>query len=286
MVFIGTFAVIIEVFWLLRFTRKRRRTPLTRQLLRMPGETLRRKLDDLNDDINAYLLITIDFPLLYYSVFLANLQSGKISISSIVIYVLLTVVTVLFLILKMWKIAKDRTSLRLGLDCELAVGQELNQLMLQGCRVYHDFPAEKFNIDHVVVGTKGVFAVETKGRAKSDKKGGTSEATVTYDGEKLIFPGWSEKEPLDQAKRQAARLSQWLSSAVGEPVSARPALALPGWFIERKKPSDMLIFNGKNPELLLKWADDTRLPDILVQRIAHQAEQRCRDVEPLAYSKK
>jgi len=34
--------------------------------------------------------------------------------------------------------------------------------MLDGYHVYHDFPAERFNIDHVVVGPAGAFAIETK----------------------------------------------------------------------------------------------------------------------------
>lgn len=66
----------------------------------------------------------------------------------------------------------------------------------------------------------------------------------------------------------------------------KPVLALPGWFIERKKPSDMLIYNGKNPDLLLKGTGNACVTDILMQRIAHQVEQRCRDVEPVAYAKK
>ncbi len=54
----------------------------------------------------------------------------------------------------------------LGPDCEMAVGQELNNPMCAGYRVYNDVPAEGLNIDHVVVGRNGVFAVETKGRSK------------------------------------------------------------------------------------------------------------------------
>jgi hypothetical protein len=286
LVFIGTVAVIIAVFWFLRFTRRGRRTPLTRQLLRMPGETLRQKIDDLGDDFSSYFIIAVSSPILFYSLYLAFALTGKIT-SFTVIFLSISAMVPFFVILrKMWKIAKERNALRLGLDCELAVGQELNQLMLEGCRVYHDFPADKFNIDHIVVGPKGVFAVETKGRAKADKKGGAEEAKVSYDGDKLNFPGWSEGAPLHQAKRQAIWLSQWLSSAVGESVSVKPVLALPGWYIDRKKPSDLLIFNGKNPELLLKWSSNADLSESLVKRIAHQLEQRCRDIEPVAYSKK
>ncbi len=95
-----------------------------------------------------------------------------------------------------------------------------------------------------------------------------------------------KKEPLDQSKRQAVWLSQWLSSAVGEQIAVKPVLALPGWFIERQKPSpDLILFNGKNPDLLLKWVTSISLSDTLMQRVVHQLEQRCRDVEPSVYKK-
>ena len=268
--------------------KKGNRSPLTAQLLRSPGETLRSQIDDLSLDITFYSMIAPVFPLFLYASYLSQIYLAKYMVTSFesLFYLIVSSALVFYCFVKLWLLFKKRTSLRLGLDCELAVGQELNQLMIEGCRVYHDFPAEKFNIDHVVVGPEGVFAVETKGRSKSNKKGGVDEAKVTYDGEKLNFPSWSEKEPLDQAKRQATWLSQWLSSAVGESVSVKPVLALPGWYIDRKKPSDLLIFNGKNPEFLLKWSNKAGLSETLVKRIAHQLEQRCRDIEPVAYAKK
>jgi len=265
-------------------SQKGRRNPLTRDLLRSPGESLRTQSDDLTFDIVYYLILIIFVPFMMYSVYLSQKLSG-LKPSSLLLLVF-GLVAVLFYINKLWRVLKVRAHLRLGLDCERAVGQELNQLMLNGCRVFHDFPADKFNIDHVVVSPNGVFAVETKGRAKPDKSGGSAEATVVYDGQTLNFPDWSEKEPLDQAKRQAVWLSKWLSSAVGEQISVQPVLALPGWFIDRQKPSpDLIIFSGKNPDILLKWVTRTLLSEKLMQRVAHQLEQRCRDVEPAAYKK-
>jgi hypothetical protein len=80
-------------------------------------------------------------------------------------------------------------------------------------------------------------------------------------------------------------LSKWLNSAVGEQVSVQAVLVFPGWFIDRKKPtSDILLFNGSNPNFLLKWVTNTPLSETLMKRICHQLEQRCRDVEPTAYS--
>ncbi len=277
--------ILLGMLYIFRFTRKGRRSPLTRSLLRSPGESLRVKIENVDDDLNMYLMGILVIPVMGVAVYTSQVASSAkaTELQGIVIGVLLAVG---YCLVKLWALMKIRADLRLGLDCELAVGQELNHLMQNGCRVYHDFPADNFNIDHVVVGSKGVFAVETKGRAKPDKKGGVAEATVIFDGEALRFPNGTEKGYLDQAKRQAVWLSKWLSSAAGESLSVQPVLALPGWFIQRDKPSDMLIFNGKNPDLLLKWGRDDRLSEQTIKRIVHQIDQRCRDVEPVAYSKK
>lgn len=72
-------------------------------------------------------------------------------------------------------------------------------MMLQGYHVYHDFVADKFNIDHIVVGSAGVFAVETKARAKPMSDDRSADAMVTYDGRCLYFPRWKETHPLEQA---------------------------------------------------------------------------------------
>jgi len=60
--------------------------------------------------------------------------------------------------------------LRAGFDAALAVGQELDRLMREGAWVYHDVLGDNFNIDHVVVSPRGIFAIETKGAL--DRHGG------------------------------------------------------------------------------------------------------------------
>jgi len=156
--------------------------------------------------------------------------------------------------------------------------------MLEGCRVFHDFQAENFNIDHVVIAGNGVFAIETKGRSKPDRGRGQEDVLVTYDGQTLQFPTWREREPIEQAKRQAVWLSGWLTKAVGEQVPVKPVLALPGWFVDRKS-KDFLIYNGKNPQYLMKITGEKPLSPEMIQRVAHQLDQQCRDIAPQAYKK-
>ncbi|MGE5892437.1 MAG: nuclease-related domain-containing protein [bacterium] len=273
---------VMAFFKLYHFSKKGHSIPVSGLMLRSPGESLRKTVEEHNGKLMEYLIVLIITPaVLCYPLFLLLQRFIK---NYMVIALLLFIIFIFFMII-VWRLINRRNSSRLALDCEMAVGQELNQLMLDGYRVYHDFPAEEFNIDHVVAGPKGVFAVETKGRSKRDAKRGSAGATVIFDGQKLHFPGWSEREPIEQSKRQAAWLSGWLSSAVGEPVSVKPVLALPGWFVDLRKPGEVLVFDGKNPHLLLRWGNDHPLSESAIKRIAHQLDQRCRNIEPAAYSK-
>ena len=180
--------------------------------------------------------------------------------------------------LKVWQ-------LRLGYDAELAMGQELDQLMRKGAAVFHDFRAEGFNVDHVLVAPNGVFAIETKGRSKPNRDRGAEDAKVTFDGKALSFPGWIETKPLEQARIQAQWLSKWLSSAVGEKVAVKAVVTLPGWYVDRKGRGDVLVISGREAPSLLNVKQEP-MPDSLVKRIEHQLEQRCRDVEPTLFKKR
>lgn len=284
-------AFILLSLGVLAFATKRmmlgRRNPLTGDLLRNPGESLRPQVDDLTFDILGLGFGFFVVPLVVYTqvVTASYLTKKPPSLFLMVIMIVIGLAFVSYFAVRIINLMGRRNKLRLGLDCEMAVGQELNQLMLHGCRVYHDFPADNFNIDHVVIGPAGVYAVETKGRAKPDKVLGADGVRVVYDGKSLQFPGWSETEPIAQAKRQAQWLANWLKSAVGQPIVVKPALALPGWYIDRKE-RDMVVFNSKNSGFLAKSLDGTVLPANLIQAIAHQVEQRCRTVEPFSYRKK
>jgi hypothetical protein len=288
-ILIPIFIAVFTSICIFRRKRRGRRTPLTSNLLRGPGESLRTEIERITEQLdNTFInLFTSCVPPLMVVLLLGYLQNNIVPIWQLILTYLFFLLLVAWATRRIYLLLKQRANLYLGLDAELAVGQELNHLMAQGCRVFHDFPAENFNIDHMVVGPGGVFAVETKGRAKPDKGRGSVDATVVYDGQILRFPDWHEKEPLAQAKRQSEWLQKWLSSAVGETTPVKPALALPGWFIERTKSGNVLLFNGKSPQFLARPQSSAAAISLeMIQRIAHQLEQRCRDVEPTAYRKK
>ncbi|MEQ8693427.1 MAG: nuclease-related domain-containing protein [Pseudomonadales bacterium] len=173
--------------------------------------------------------------------------------------------------------------LRLAYECELAVGQELDQLMRFGFRVFHDVQAGKFNVDHLVIGPAGVFAVETKGRSKrmdDAAGGGKTVYRVAYENGVLTFPGWSESEPPKQAARQASWANKWLSEAVGFPVLVKPVVVLPGWYVENKdNPAVPVIASGYIEKFFRSQRPQALSPQ-QIQQISYQVDQKVRDLPP------
>lgn len=125
--------------------------------------------------------------------------------------------------------ARDRA--RDGLLAERVTGLQLNRLVAQGCLVLHDLPAEGFNIDHVVIAPRGVYAVETKSFRKPKQVERGDNYRVSFDGKALRFPDFIERDAPAQAERQAQWLARVLRESLGCDVPVIPALALPGWLI-------------------------------------------------------
>jgi hypothetical protein len=118
---------------------------------------------------------------------------------------------------------------RLGFTGERVVGEELNQLLGSGFRVFHDVPFERFNIDHVLVGPPGMYAVETKSPRKRAAIKGLERATVQSTGTVLQFTTFNNTSFIEQARRNPKTLSEWLGKTTGQPVHVGPIPTLPGW---------------------------------------------------------
>jgi hypothetical protein len=270
-------AVVLAVWRQWRLARQGLRLPVREKLLRGPGEGLRKTLEKLEDQISEKLAMAFIMPLFLTSIVL--LQSNHQLLSPITIAAALVGIPALvFLYYRLVKLLDKKRNYRLGLLGERAVGEELNQLMLAGCPVFHDVPNEPYgNIDHVLIAPSGVYAVETKTRHKKQATG-KDFYKVVFDGRCLRFAGGApESQCLEQARQQASRLRDWLSKAIGEAAPVYPVVALPGWLVKRASKGEVTVVSGKEVDSLVEG------PEVLdaakIRRIAHQLDQRCRDVE-------
>lgn len=257
--------------------RRRDLAQLATGLLRAPGLSLRQRLDESAVDLAALFAVPGTLPLALYAFHLAGERSGRVLQLNVevMVYGVLALCLLLYIGYELARGIERHRRLRLGLDAELAVAQELNRLMREGYWVFHDLTFEGCDIDHVVVGRNGVFAVETKSRMRPMHKGRLQDK-VECQGIRLCFPGWSEHAPLEQSQRQANVLRDWLTSAAGEPVPVKGVLALPGWDVRCKGLTPVPAFNGKQCSAFFRAIGRAELSDPLVTRIVHALDRYSR----------
>jgi len=279
---LGILFVFITIYHSVQ-RRKKRRSPFTdTALLRLPGYSLNKQIEELSENLNGYIIFIfiVVMGFIHMIIMMAVQQDvAPYPTNFPLFYGVLTIILGVFL----YKIAKglnNRNQLRLGYEGELVTAQELHKLMPEGNYVYHDFPAGNFNIDHVVVGPAGIFAIETKARSKRTYGDKTKEAKAEYHGTEIVFPDFRNQSYLDQARRQAKWLSKWLGSATGESVDVFPVVSLPGWFVERKTGYDgTFVLNPKQLKTVIRSKSNHRISGKKIQQINHQLEAKCRDIE-------
>jgi hypothetical protein len=281
-------SVSILNLWRRLENRRKRRSPLTSEILRPPGYSVGEKARELSLDLAAYLLTTALAPVVMLSMYLLILLTSPAADTPLVRSSLLVTALgiVAFSLYQVLSIASEQRRYRDGLAGERATAQLLEPIIAGGGRVLHDIEGDGFNIDHVVVAPGGVFAIETKHRLKPTTGPRGENAKVRSDGKALRFPDWTDTTSTQQAADAARWLSKRLSRATGLDVAVRAVVALPGWYVEMVARGGVPTINPKNCRFMLKPRPGTiALSKEHMQRIVFQLEQLCRLPDPDAQRK-
>ncbi len=282
-VFFGLFFGI--AIWRKRNRKERAPFPDNLKLMRGPGESLRRKLTALDETalleamfayamppVTAGALVWITTHLLGYAQ-LAGLIAALVGLFAS----LLLVIRQLLKNIELWR------NTNLGYFGERIVGEALDPLKAQGFRVFHDVPAgdakAPFNLDHVIIGPSGIFAIETKTRRKGRTRAGFAKHEIIYDGQVLAYPWGEDRHGLDQALRQARWLQTWLGQLLGSAITVQPILTFPGWMILRRGAGIVAVLNPREIPAAVALRGAPALTADQIDLVARQLEARCRDVE-------
>jgi hypothetical protein len=267
--------------------RQRKRTekpPQSEKLLRPPGYSLSNHLEKTFDSILDNLFAACAFSAFsavgfFALALLLGLNAPVSWLVGSILFVVLILAGCVFFALRTFQRFKDARNIRLGLRGEQAVAEALNEA--SGFRSFHDMPGgDDWNIDHVAVGTRGVFLIETKARSRRGSRNGQQAHEVIYDGEALQFPFYRDAKPIEQAKRNAKWLSNFLTKKTGEPVQVAPLVVLPGWFVKISEKGNFPVWAMNAtflPGHLQRQSE--KIEDAQVRRIISAIDDKCRDVE-------
>lgn len=263
--------------WLWSLHRKNERDkaqsklPFTDLPRRPAGESSRLHIEELDERIDPWIIGIAFIPILL--AFGLTLQRASLPV--FLLYFLLSAGFVAVADRKLRPLIKERAAYRLGFHGERYVAEELNQLMADGFHVFHDVPFDKYNMDHVLVGPSGVFVVETKTKRKPIV-GGEKQYRVTFDGENLHFPHGTDTNAVEQVRRNRETLSQWLSSATGDSLSATGIITVPGWWVELAGNSDIHVYSANKIRYKIVSLNDYPITPAEIQRASHQLEEKCK----------
>jgi hypothetical protein len=154
-------------------------------------------------------------------------------------------IAVLFVIRRFLTVRRELKTLRLGLEGEKSVAQYLEANRDVGWRLLHDLPGDGFNVDHVLVTPRGVYAIETKTISKPER----GDAKVVFDGEKVFVNGMTpDRDPVAQARAARDWIRSVLQETTGRHFPVRAVILYPGWFVTRtdsRARSDTWVLNEK-----------------------------------------
>ena len=210
------------------------RSPLKDKTLRNPGQSVDKAIFDVKDSYLDNLVVLIITGTIFAAALLQWLTKVP-PLTMVFVGASYFAVALIFYVPKMVKKVAEGKRLRQARDGERAVAECLDLLRDDGHRVFHDIVGPNFNVDHVIIGPKGIFTVETKTLNKYVGK----DAHLYFDGER-VYIGELElpDNPVPQGRAQASWLKKLIGDSTGKTLSVKPVVVFPGWFVERTSGAD------------------------------------------------
>lgn len=230
----------------------RRPSPLGERIRSEPGDEFRRQLRDA--DVGAAIHLAAAFVLL--SVFVALFFAGterwwsdlhpwawwlvSLFLAAVAAYELRVLLGLL----------QTRRRAARSLDAHIATAQRLEYVAVRGNYLFHCVPVGDERIDHVVLGTNGLYAVHVIDRPP------TGERTAGLEAGSVVFgPEGGARHALKEWRGVVARLTRELEAGLGRALTVRSVIVVPGWEVSAAEERDTLLVNQSGLTMMTGWRD-------------------------------
>ena len=225
----------------MRRLMKKTKSPIKAPLLRSPGQSVDEKINEVFDEqVSSLIFIPLfmgalagwdwirwsfDLPFTPWALTLGFLG------------------TALYAYFKLKVVRARLVALKQGREGERAVGQYLETITDSECKIFHDIVVDDFNIDHIIISTKGVFAIETKTYSKPNQ----GEVIIRHSGDVLYInkSKFESRDELVQAKAAANWVRKFYEKHLDKRLQVKPVLLFPGWFIKTEGNQDVWVLEPK-----------------------------------------
>jgi hypothetical protein len=213
------------------FKRKKNksRAPVEGPLRRLAGQSVRDERDQLlNDHLLEYFLVAFAFCFLAVWEWLRRWISLPFTAELLTFF---AAGMTCYCVFRIFRLRKEIRNLNQAEKGERRVSELLTQLRHKRYVAFDDLIVRDSNIDHVLVGPGGIFAIETKAYSIF----GNGCVGVDDSGVLRLSGKPAMKDPLGQAAASARTVAKILKERMRTKFDVKPVLIFPGWTLRGAK---------------------------------------------------
>lgn len=190
------------------------------------GESLQKKIDaDYEKYFSiwgffiVFFVLTIFIWLFYFGIY-------EVTLTLAITFSVFTGVVLIYGIRKSLRLIKHMRNCYKGMEGERLVGEMLNKLNSDSVRIFHDICGDCFNVDHLIISTRGIFTIETKHYDR------TRGYKFLYQDGRLMFNGRQCNTLINQMDGEASFISEKIESLCGRIYPIQKVAIIIGAYIE------------------------------------------------------
>jgi len=221
------------------------------RIMHEAAQRFRDELDRLTSSQSTYLSGILVFVLLFIAAYVLQAKHLFVGYPSWQLYLQLGFLLLVFgfAVFSLMKTVRLRYQMKFLRDANVAIGHQLQQVSAEGTRVFHDVGTSAGTVDHVVVGQKGLYAINVVARRSS------KIAHARLRENNIEYSNGSAVQPIVYINAKTSRLQKDFRELLGHNVRVRSVIAVPGWDIDEQSSDEHLLVNERTIAMLGGWKD-------------------------------
>jgi len=222
------------------------------------AQGFRDELDRLTSSQSTYLSGILVFVMLFIAAYGLQAKHLFVGYPSWQLYLQLGFLLLVFgfAVFSLVKTVIRRHQMKFVRDANVAIGHQLQQVSTEGTRVFHDVGTSAGTVDHVVVGQKGLYAINVVAR-RFFKSAHAKSAHARLHEDNIEYSNSNAVQSIVDINAKTSCLQKDFRELLGQKVRVRSVIAVPGWEIDEQPSDKYLLVNERTIAMISGWNDQT-----------------------------
>jgi hypothetical protein len=223
------------------------------RIMHEAAQRFRDELDRLTSSQSIYLSGALVFVMLFIAAYILRAEHLFAGYPSWQLYLQLAFLFLVFsfAVFSLVKTVLLRRQVKFLRDANVAIGHQLQQTSTEGTRVFHDVGTTAGIVDHVIIGQKGLYAINVVARRSSKK------AHARLRENNIEYSNGKAGQSIVDISAKTTRLQKEFRELLGHKVRVRSVIAVPGWDVGEQSCDEHLLVNERTIAMLSGWKDNT-----------------------------